>query len=74
MQEQGNYRQSGGSARTSVLNQLLRFDMYRQPFLFLMPDHEPSYRSCVGTVLSILTLILVTSYSTYKFIDLIELN
>ena len=74
MQEQGNFRQSGGSACTSVLNQSLRLDMYRQNFQFLMPDHEATYRSCIGTVLSILTLILVFSYSTYKFIDLIELN
>ena len=39
-----------------------------------MPDHESTYRSVFGTVLSILTLILVVTYSTYKFIDLIELN
>ena len=48
--------------------------MYRQPFQFLMPDHESTYRSAVGTMLSILTLILMVSYSTYKLIDLIELN
>ena len=52
----------------------MRFDMYRQPFQFLMPDHDSAYRSVVGTILSILTLILVISYSTYKLIDLTQLN
>ena len=39
-----------------------------------MPDHEPRYRSLVGAFFSLFTLVLVISYASYKFIDLMEFN
>ena len=50
---------------------ILSFDLYKRPFAFLMPDHTERYRTFVGAMLSILTLIIVVAYGAYKITDLL---
>ena len=62
------------SACASIMSGTLRLDIYRRPFHFLMPDHEPEYRTLTGFFFSLLTILLLLSYAAYKFLDLVQLN
>ena len=46
--------------------------MYRRPFYFMMPDKKEFYRSVCGTILSLMVLMIVLSYGSYKIKDLVE--
>ena len=52
----------------SMQKKALFIDLYRRPFLFMMPDKVPSYRTLLGSMLSIFTLVLILSYATFKFV------
>ena len=40
--------------------------MYRRPFLFVLPDSKVGYRSLIGSVLSLFTVIIIFGYAFYK--------
>ena len=42
-------------------------DLYRTPFLFLLPDSREQYSSFLGTVLSLLTMLLLGAYLSHRF-------
>ena len=47
-------------------------DRYRTPFRLLMPGNTDQYRTVLGTIFTILTLLLVMSYGSYKFQVLLD--
>ena len=53
---------------------VLSVDMYKQPFQFILPDGRSKYRSFVGAVLSIITLLTVLTYFVYKLNVIINFN
>ena len=54
----------------SLQEKALFIDLYRRPFLFLLPDKVPSYRTLLGSVLTVFTVLLISGYAFYKFIRL----
>lgn len=63
-------QQANFSACDTLQQKFLFLDLYRRPFMFLLPDKMPMYRSLLGSVLSILTVVAIISYATYKLIQL----
>ena len=51
---------------------MLNFDIYREPFHLMMPDGKSKYRTLLGSILSIFTLISIFLFSVYKLIDFIS--
>lgn len=56
-----------------IQEKTLELDMYRTPFLFLLPDHNEQYRTFLGSVLSLITFALMGFYSVYKMMTLFAL-
>ena len=52
--------------------QALRLDVYRQPFSLLLPDGYETYRSFIGALLSIFSLVIMLTYGSYKFTRLMH--
>ena len=52
----------------------LSLDLYRRPFYFLMPDHRETYNTWMGSVLSLLTIVIVFTYAAYQMIILVSLD
>ena len=52
---------------------LLYLDLYPKPFHFLLPDDQPRYRSLLGSVLSVCTILAIFSYATFKLNRLVKL-
>ena len=50
----------------------MALDIYKRPFYLLMPDRTEYYRNYFGVCLSILTSLIIISYGSFKFHDLIE--
>ena len=51
----------------------LTLDMYRRPFHLFLPDDQPLYRSFLGSMLSVLTIMLLISYGGWKLTNLFSL-
>ena len=51
---------------------ILMLDSYRRPFNLLMPENTDRYRTFIGAFFTIVTLIVVLSYASYKFNDLLN--
>ena len=64
----------GRSSCDALKQKMLVFDHQAKPVQFLMPDQEPKYRSFLGAIISLITILLVISYAFYKITDLIEFN
>ena len=43
-------------------------DLFRRPFNFLLPDHQSQYRTFLGSMLSIITILLILVYGGYKIV------
>ena len=52
---------------------LLYLDFYPRPFHFLMPDEASRYRSLLGSVLSVCTVLAIGSYASFKLNRLVNL-
>ena len=50
----------------------LSFDIYRQPFRLLLPDDMGMYRTFLGTILSLMTLVLPIVYAGFKMSALVN--
>ena len=50
----------------------LKLDFYRQPVELRLPDETGKYRTFLGAMLSIATLVTVVLFSSYKLITLIN--
>ena len=50
----------------------LSIDMYRRPFHLFLPDNQSLYRSFLGAMLSIMTILLLSSYALWKLANLIN--
>ena len=44
----------------------LNLDIYRQPFRLLLPDKNGMYRTLLGSILSVITLVLMITYASFK--------
>ena len=51
---------------------VLMLDSYKRPFSLLMPENTDRYRTFVGAFFTIVTLLVVLSYASYKFNDLLN--
>ena len=49
-------------------------DVYRQNFGLLLPDGYHQYRSFIGAILSVMTLVTITLYATFQVEQLINLE
>ena len=61
------------SACDQCQRRTLSIDMYRRPFHLFLPDDQSRYRSFLGVILSIVTILLLSSYAAWKIINLIKL-
>ena len=50
----------------------LVLDIYRKPFRLTLPDDQSRYRSLLGAVLTIITLIMTLSYASWKLLTMFE--
>ena len=51
---------------------ILAIDLYHKPFRFLMPDHRESYRTFLGALLSVFTVMIILGYGTYKLSNMVS--
>ena len=51
----------------------LAMDLYRRPFQFNMPE-SPSYRTVIGSILSLFTVSIILFYASYKAILLKDMK
>ena len=51
---------------------ILMLDRYRTPFRLMMPGNNDQYRTFLGSTFSIITLLLIMSYTTIKFSGLTD--
>ena len=58
---------------TSFYEKALYIDIYPRAFNFYLPGNQPRYRSLLGSVLSIATILAMLSYSTYKWVRLTQI-
>ena len=47
-------------------------DIYNKPFAFLMPNGDYKHRTCCGAFASFLIILVILSYASYKFLDMIN--
>ena len=52
---------------------MLFIDLYRRPFLFMLSDDYDKYRTFWGGCFSIITVILVLTYASFKYVQMIDL-
>ena len=57
-----------------IQKSFLKFDLYRKPVQLLLPDRADAYRSLCGSVLSLVTFILMLAYGIYKVTTLVDFN
>ena len=50
----------------------LVFDYYREPLNLLLPDNQRSYRTFLGSVMSLITFMILTFYAAYKITELVD--
>ena len=67
-----NGRYQSVSRCDGVQKKALNLDIYRTPFLFKLPDNKERYRTFLGAILSVLTIIAVLAYGGYKFLVLFD--
>ena len=54
------------------MNVMLYADLYKQPFKFLFPDEKDTYRTFMGAIMTIFTVILVMVFAYFKLERLLE--
>mmetsp|Transcript_24759 Transcript_24759/g.30942 ORF Transcript_24759/g.30942 Transcript_24759/m.30942 type:complete len:199 (-) Transcript_24759:1123-1719(-) len=52
----------------------LIFDLYRKPFRLFLPDEQTMYRSLLGVILSVLTVVLMLFYAGWKLLAMFTLT
>ena len=50
----------------------MRLDVYRQPFRLLLPDGHDTYRTFIGALLSLCTIVVILTTGVYKFTTLVS--
>ena len=45
-------------------------DLYNRPFSFLLPNGAERHRTFCGAFISILIILVILSYASYKFLDM----
>ena len=58
----------------TIQQHALIFDFYGTPFLFTLPDQAQTYRTLLGSVLSIFTMLLVLIYGLVNIVQLFMLS
>ena len=53
---------------------MLRADLYKQPFRFLLPDRQDRYRTFIGSLLSIFTFTVLTLFALYRIITMLSME
>lgn len=49
-----------------LLTLILRLDFYRSSFEFFLPDRERKYRTYLGSLLSILTVVTLVGFASFE--------
>ena len=50
----------------------ISLDLYKKPFSLLSPNGKEAYGTFIGSLFSIVTLVIILSYASYKFLNLIN--
>ena len=53
---------------------MLHLDLYRKPLQLFVEKEEPNYRTLSGSVLSILTVLVIVLYAGYKLDTMFSLD
>ena len=53
---------------------IMFIDLYRRPFLFMFSDDYDKYRTFWGGCFSIVTVILVLTYASFKYVQMTDLQ
>ena len=61
-----------GNERAAFRNKFLVMDLYNRPFSFLMPNGAEKHRTFCGAFVSILIILVILSYASYKFQDMVS--
>lgn len=51
---------------------MLYADLYKQPFKFLLPDEKDTYRTFMGSIMTIVTVIFVMVFAYFKLERLLD--
>ena len=62
------------SSRNACQKGMLRADLYKQPFRFLLPDRQDRYRTFIGSLLSIFTFTVLTLFALYRIITMLSME
>ena len=60
-------------SKCDLRRRFLTIDLYRRPFQFNMPE-SPSYRTIIGSILSLFTVAIILFYASYKAIQLKDMK
>ena len=47
-------------------------DIYHKPFDLVLPDDTTSYRTLCGSIFSIITIIIISTYASLKVVALVN--
>ena len=62
------------SAVEAMYEGMLFIDLYRRPFLFMLSDDYDKYRTFWGGCFSIITVMLVLTYGSIKYVQMTDLQ
>ena len=64
------YREESFTRCDKLQQRMLSLDLYRLPFRLLLPDNQDQYRTFLGSILSIFTVVIILTYTGYKMAQL----
>lgn len=59
--------------QNSFFETFLKVDLFRQPFHFMLPDENRFYRSFLGATLTLVSLISLLAFLTYRVVSMTQL-
>ena len=62
----------GKSGCGKVMEKALIIDSFGRPFTFVLPNVAKEYKSLIGSILTMMTIITVALYGVYKWVQLLD--
>lgn len=56
-----------GGGCDNFRSKVLLLDSYGRPFSFMLPNGQKMYKSLIGSILTVLAVIIVALYAVYKW-------
>ena len=57
----------GKSSCGKVIEKALIIDAFGRPFYFILPNGAKEYKSLIGSIMTLMTIITVALYAVYKW-------